>query len=73
MLDIKLIRENSNFVKDKLALRNEDIVIDKITELDKKRLELIHKAEGLKELRNKVTDEIAAMKKNKEECSGKDI
>ena len=72
MLDIKLIRENTNSVKEKLALRNEDVsVIDKITDLDKKRLELILKTDGLKELRNKVTDEIAVMKKNKQEAAEK--
>lgn len=72
MLDIKLIRENPGFVKDKLALRCEDTaVIDKLIEQDKVRLELIKKAEGLKELRNSVSDEIAVMKKNKADASDK--
>lgn len=72
MLDIKLIRENTQFVKDKLSLRNENIsVIDKILDIDKKRLELILKSEGFKELRNKVSDEIAVMKKNKQDSSEK--
>ncbi|MEO8664264.1 MAG: serine--tRNA ligase [Ignavibacteria bacterium] len=72
MLDIKLIRDNPQFVKDKLALRNEDAtVIDKILELDKSRLELIHKSETLKEMRNKVSDEIAVMKKNKQDSAEK--
>lgn len=72
MLDIKLIRENPDLVKDKLKLRNEDIsVVDKILELDKDRLEVIHRSEGLKETRNKVSDEIAVMKKNKEDAAEK--
>ncbi|MEO8447890.1 MAG: serine--tRNA ligase, partial [bacterium] len=72
MLDIKLIRDNPGFVKQKLELRNEDVkVIDKILQLDKSRLELVHKTEGLKEIRNKVSDEIAVMKKNKEDASDK--
>lgn len=72
MIDIKLIRENPDFVKDKLKLRGEDIsVIDKIFELDKSRLDLILKTDSLKEIRNKVSDEIALMKKNKEDSSEK--
>lgn len=72
MLDIKLIRENPVQVKEKLILRNEEPdIIDKILVLDKNRLELILKSDTLKELRNKVSDEIAVMKKNKEDSSGK--
>ncbi len=72
MLDIKLIRETPEFVKEKLALRNEDVsVIDKILELDKHRLELIQKADSMKETRNKVSDEIAVMKKDKQDTGRK--
>lgn len=72
MLDIKLIRENSEFVKKGLKLRNEDITkIDELILLDQKRLELIHEADSLKEKRNKVTDEIAVMKRNKEDSGDK--
>jgi len=72
MLDIKLIRENPALVKEKLVLRNEDTsTIDKIVALDRSRLELILKTDTLKELRNKVSDEIALMKKNKEDSGDK--
>lgn len=72
MLDIKLIRENAEAVKEKLALRNEETsVIDKILVLDKSRLDLILKSDTLKELRNKVSDEIAVMKKNRQDSAGK--
>ncbi len=72
MLDIKLIRENPASVKEKLILRNEDTSsVDKIVALDKNRLELILKTDTLKELRNKVSDEIALMKKNKEDSGEK--
>jgi len=72
MLDIKLIRDNPSLVKSKLSLRGEDTAaIDKILELDKNRLELIHRAERMKEERNKVSDEIAVMKKNKADTSEK--
>jgi seryl-tRNA synthetase len=66
MLDIKLIRENPDFVIEKLILRNEDAsVINKIQQIDSKRLEIIQKAESLKEMRNNVSAEIGVMKKNK--------
>jgi seryl-tRNA synthetase len=72
MLDIKLIRENPEYVNEKLRLRNEDTaVILKIQEVDSKRLDVIKKAEALKELRNKVSDEIGTMKKNKEDATDK--
>lgn len=72
MLDIKLIRENPGFVREKLRLRNEDdAVILKLQEIDKKRLDIIRKAEVLKELRNKVSDEIGTMKKAKQNADDK--
>lgn len=72
MLDIKLIRENPEFVKQKLKLRNEDETqIDAILKIESSRLELMKKADELKALRNKVSDEIAVMKKNKEDASAK--
>lgn len=72
MLDIKLIRENPDYVREKLKIRNEnDSVILKLQEIDKKRLEIIRKAEVLKELRNKVSDEIGTMKKAKQNADEK--
>lgn len=72
MLDIRLIRENPDFVKEKLKQRNENTkVISDILEIDKERLELIKKTETLKELRNKVSKEIGAMKAKKEDASEK--
>lgn len=72
MLDIKQIRENPSLVIEKLKLRNEETdVIGKIQEADARRLEVIKKADALKELRNKVSDEIAVMKKNKQDAADK--
>jgi seryl-tRNA synthetase len=72
MLDIKLIRENPELVKQKLKLRNEDETqIDAIQSIDASRLKLMQRADELKALRNKVSDEIAVMKKNKEDASAK--
>lgn len=72
MLDIKRIRENPDFVKEKLALRNEDSgKIDSILGIDAQRLDVIKKVESLKELRNKVSGEIGIMKKKKENTDEK--
>lgn len=67
MLDIRLIRSEPEFVKDKVAKRGDDPkVIDEILELDKKRRELIAQTEEFKSRRNKVSGEIAQKKRNKE-------
>ncbi|GGI42909.1 serine--tRNA ligase [Mammaliicoccus stepanovicii] len=67
MLDIRLIRTEPEFVKDKISKRGDDpVVIDEILELDKKRRTLIAKTEELKSRRNKVSAEIAQKKRNKE-------
>lgn len=67
MLDIKLVRTEPEFVKEKVAKRGDDpIVIDQILELDKERRQLIAKTEELKAHRNKVSGEIAQKKRNKE-------
>lgn len=72
MLDIKLIRENPDSVKEKLKLRGENIqLIDDILKQDKERRGIIQKSEQLKNLRNTVSEEIAKMKKESKDASGK--
>jgi len=64
MLDIKLIRENPDLVKQKITARGEKTdYIDKILALDLKRRESIGKVEKLKSQRNTVSQEIAKLKK----------
>ena len=64
MLDIKLIRENPDLVKQKLIMRGlKADFADKILVLDAKRREYIGEVEQLKSLRNTVSQEIAKMKK----------
>lgn len=72
MLDLKLIRENPELIKEKLSTRGDGAeYIDKILQLDIERRECIRKAEALKSLRNTVSAEIAKMKKAGEDASGK--
>ena len=64
MLDLKLIRENPELIKQKLLARNMTAEsVEKILELDIKRREYIGEVEKLKSLRNNVSQEIAKMKK----------
>ncbi len=72
MLDLKLIRENPEQVKEKLSTRGEGAeYVDKILQLDAERRGCIGKTEGLKSIRNTVSAEIAKMKKAGEDASGK--
>ncbi len=64
MLDIKVIRENLDWSKKKLATRG-----IKPEELDKERREALTKSEQLKQKRNEVSDQIAQAKRNKEDAS----
>jgi len=67
MLDIRRVRENYEEVKKILLTRNEDLGnFDEFEPLDSKRRELIAKTEELKAERNKVSEQIAVMKRNKE-------
>ncbi|WP_125715098.1 serine--tRNA ligase [Companilactobacillus kedongensis] len=67
MLDIKLIRQNPDWAKEKLAARsipNEEV--DELLDLDKNRRDLLVQTETLKEKRNTVSQSIAQKKRNKE-------
>jgi seryl-tRNA synthetase len=63
MLDLKLIRENPELVKQGLARKFDTSDIDKITSLDERRREIIRQVEKLKGDRNKASAEIAQKKK----------
>ena len=65
MLDVKFIAENSEEVKAKLANRSGSYDVDKVCQLYAKRKELLVQTEQRKALRNKVSDEIAVIKRSK--------
>jgi seryl-tRNA synthetase len=72
MLDIKLIRDNPDLMKQKIALRGmKSDSVDRILQLDKQRREFIGEVEKLKSLRNAVSQEIARMKKEGTEADSK--
>ena len=68
MLDIKMIRQNTDEIKERLATRGVKAEkIDALLEKDKRRRELLVETEGLKQKRNEVSAEIANAKRNKQE------
>lgn len=70
MLDIKVIRENVQWAKDKLASRGVQAAeIDEVIALDEKRRALIVKTEELKKNRNAASEAIAIAKRNKEDAT----
>ena len=65
MLDIKLIRENPQKVKDAMKTRNKDMdaIVDEILDIDKKVREITQKADALKAEQNAASKQIPAIKK----------
>ncbi|CUL83734.1 serine--tRNA ligase [Listeria monocytogenes] len=72
MLDVKLLRNNFDEVKQKLQSRGEDLgEFEKFGELDKRRRTLIVETEALKSQRNEVSQEIAKLKREKQDADAK--
>lgn len=72
MLDIKFVRSNPEAVKDSLRKRRADTgLVDKVLALDKEKRDLLGESEKLKNRRNIVSDEIAAMKKSGKDAQAK--
>ncbi len=69
MLDIKVIRTETERVKAALARRKENVDIDKVLELDNKRRELVFEAEQLKKKQNEVSKQIPQLKKAGEDTT----
>lgn len=65
MLDIRVIRANPEEVIRKLKRRGGEYRISEVLELDEKRREILGAVEELKGKRNKVSEEIAKIKKEK--------
>ncbi len=69
MLDIKLIRTETEKVKAALARRKENVDIDAVLDLDNKRRELVFEAEQLKKKQNEVSKMIPQLKKAGEDTT----
>ncbi|MDT2757929.1 serine--tRNA ligase [Enterococcus asini] len=72
MLDVKMIRQNMETVKAKLATRGvKEEVLDEFMALDEERRGLLVKSEDLKKYRNDVSAEIAKLKREKADADAK--
>ena len=69
MIDINLIRNNPEMVKEKLARKEYAVDFTDFLSWDKMRRELIHTTEQLKAEKNKVSAQIPQMKKSGQDCS----
>ncbi len=69
MIDIKLIRENPELVKQGIKNKNEKDTVDEVLRLDEERRKLITSTEELKAKRNQVSAKIPQMKKAGEDVS----
>ena len=63
MLDIKLIRDNEQAVRDALAARGTPTPLDQVVEKDRERRRLVTEVEGLKRRRNAESEAIGKLKK----------
>ncbi|MDD5213383.1 MAG: serine--tRNA ligase [Candidatus Gracilibacteria bacterium] len=61
MLDIKIIRNNPELVKDNIQKRNLNLDLDKFLEIDREKLDLIIKVDELRAVKNKVSKEIPTL------------
>nr|WP_276576565.1 serine--tRNA ligase [Caldicoprobacter algeriensis] len=68
-MDPKFIRSNPELVRQKLAIKKEDVDLDRFLELDEKRRAYIAEVEKLKNRRNVVSEEIARLKKEKKDVT----
>lgn len=73
MLDLKLIRERPDWVKERLKTRGQDYPIEEIVLIDKKRRELIQKVENLRHLRREISEKIGNLKKEGKEFQVKEL
>lgn len=70
MLDMKVIRTQTDRVKAALARRKENVNIDALLGLDEKRRQALYEVEQHKAKQNEVSRQIPAMKKQGEDVSG---
>ena len=72
MIDIKLIRENSDLVKENIKKKHQDeklALVDKVKSLDEEWRKLKYGEDGLRSERNKISEEIHQAKKNKKDAT----
>jgi seryl-tRNA synthetase len=69
MLDLRLLKENPQIIKDMLEKRKLNFPINDLIALDKRRRELIAEMQQTKHKKNLITDRIAFNKKNNDDST----
>ncbi len=69
MLDLKFVRENLEMVREAAARKGEEADINRFTAVDEQRRRLLSEVERLKNRRNVVSEQVAAMKKSGEDAT----
>ena len=69
MLDIKYLRQNIDFVRQKMDERGQKIDFDRFIDLDAKRRDILQAVETLRNERNSVSKQVGELKKKKENAS----
>ena len=69
MLDIRILRQEPERIKEALKKRNNDLDIEPAIELDKKRREILQDVEAKKAKQNEISKKIPQMKKNGEDTA----
>jgi seryl-tRNA synthetase len=69
MLDIKLFRDNPDFVREALGKRNGTYDVDAVLAVDAHRRDMLYQVEQLKAEQNKASGEIANLKRNKQDAT----
>lgn len=68
MLDLKMIRQNPDQVREGLAKKGEEAALDELLALDEKRRSILTNVEKLKAKRNEVSQEVARLKREKQDA-----
>jgi seryl-tRNA synthetase len=69
MLDIKYLKQNIDFVRQKMDERGQKIDFDRFIDLDAKRRDILQAVETLRNERNSVSKQVGELKKKKEDAS----
>lgn len=68
MLDLRMIRQNPELVRDALRKRGEDAPLEELLSLDERRRTILTDVEKLKAKRNQVSDQVAQLKREKKDA-----
>jgi len=69
LIDLKLLKENPQVIKDMLKKRNLDFPIDELIALDKRRRELIFETQEIKHKKNNLANSISIKKRNNDDAN----